>query len=389
MPAPKAEPPAKTAQAPRPDAETPVPHEEAPHEQPQALAETPAKRPEAPVEQPAAPAKQPETPAAPAPHEAVAAKPPVEPAAPAAQPPAAAFSFASKPASALSLPALGRVERQEISVATKTGGSAEVEVHVLPGSAGGRASARASRRGLSAYLESGAFPKGARPSDAVVCVGLGSRGEPVSTPELLRRANHGDYALCGILARRPNLSKNAKLYGLPLAQALEAGGRAGNRRVQPNIVVGIRAAKGDLAEFATQRKMIAELIRENRIAPAGFGESPKTPAARQDRYIAVKGGKSRRKHKSVKPQRSLPLLDDVLDGFETMVQPDAWSFQDQISPRRCERAIRPRPSAAQSKAIPAGRRKMSMRRMGLFPVPPQPVSRRISLKQGECADESL
>jgi hypothetical protein len=346
---PKTEPPAKTAET-----RTSVWLEEAPHEQPQALVETPAKEIEAP--------------AAPVPQEAAAEKRLVEPA-PAVQPQKEAFRFSSKAASALSIPALGRVERQEIDVTT-LGGSADVEIHVIPG--------RAPGRGLLAYAESDAFAKGAPLYNAVVCVGLGSRGEPIPTPELLRRADQGDFALCGILAQKPHLSENTKLYGLPLAQA------TGKKGTQPRIVVGIKSAKGDLADFATQRKMIAELFRENSIAAAGLADSAKTSAVKPARYVAVKRGKSPRKHKLVKPARKHPLLEDVFDSIGKMIDPESWSYHDELSAGRCGRAKKPRCVAAHSKGLPAGSLRTSGRRAGLFPTSPQSISRRICLKPGQC-----
>jgi len=151
---------------------------------------------------------------------------------------------------------------------------------------------------------------------------------------------------------------NAKLYGLPLARALDGARRAEKRRMRPHIVVGIKSAKGDLADFATQRRMIANLIRENRIAAGGPGESPKATAVKPPRYVAVKGGKPSKKHRSVRQTPKLPECDDLLDRLESLIQPESWSFKDEVSGRQASRrANRPRHSRAQSNALPAGSRR--------------------------------
>jgi hypothetical protein len=354
------EPPAK-AEAPKLEAEAPVILEE-------------PQQPEAPSQLVEAPAQQVEAPA------------PVPPEAAPTQAPVAPFRFTEKSVHALSFPALGPVERREISVTTKTGGTAELEVHILP--RGGRASALGARRGQSAYLDSDAFTKNAPLYDAVVCVALGSRGEPISTPELLRRANNGEFRLCGLLARKPYISKNAKLYGLPLAQS-DAAGRA----VQPVVLIGVKSPKGDLADFAVQRKMIAELIQENKIAAVSPGDSLAPPAAMQPRYVEVKGGRSVQKVKPVKETHRIPIIDDLFDAIETLIRlgRESWTFQDEVSAsRQCTRHNRPCASPVLSKTLPAGSRKISRRRTGLFLFPPQPDARRICLKpEDNNVDSSL
>ncbi len=122
-----------------------------------------------------------------------------------------------------------------------------MEIHVLPARAAGALGAH--RRAGSAFLDSEAFAKAAPLYDAVICLRLGAREAPLSTLELLSLAGARDIQLCGVLSRKPYVSKNAKLYGLPLPQAQDAADATKDKTRRSLVVVGHPLPEGRACRF--------------------------------------------------------------------------------------------------------------------------------------------
>ena len=145
------------------------------------------------------------------------------------------FNITSK--SPISTPAGGPVEKQELAVSTESGGTAEVEVHLLSNRASpdlaeptGLLMQSNRRADLSTFLDSDAFAKAVSFYHSVICVGLGSRSSSLSTQEIMRLVDNRAVHLCGILSRKPYVSVNTKLYGLPLGQEIDGGANLTDKR---------------------------------------------------------------------------------------------------------------------------------------------------------------
>ncbi len=170
-------------------------------------------------------------------------------------------------------------------------------------------------------FDDGAFAKAASLYDAVICVSLGSRNAPRSTPELIELAARRGARLCGVLSRKPYISKNARLYGLPLAQVADASGRPSEKesRQRSLIVIGIKSAKGDLADFSMQKKMISEIVHERRIADLNLKAADGTEL----RYIEVKDVRLPRKHKPVRASAWQTEAVRNSGGFNDILDPES------------------------------------------------------------------
>ncbi len=308
--------------------------------------------------------------AAPAPAKAELAPLPVEPAAPGKQEQAAVpaptqpapqqlvggFNFVKESANVIPTPAGSPVQKQDFVVSTAKGGSAEVEVHVLAIKAGWglRRPARvadqtSSRTDLSALLDSNALGEAVARYDTVICVGLGSRPAPLSSQEITRLIDNRAVQLCGIIARKPYVSENAKFYGLPLGQQLDAAPAERDRAERTMFLIGIRNAKGDLTDAAVQKKMIAEFVREGKIADFQLGGFSEIASGKELRYIEVRGGNV--------PYKSKPVKSSVIKpGYST--QQEALGLR----PNRARfPAVRKRCGATiAARAAPSARRKISI-----------------------------
>ena len=275
-----------------------------PTQEPHQAASAPAK------EEPAAPGKQEQA--------AVQAS-----AQPALQQIAGGFSFVKESADVIPTPAGSVLEKQDFVVSTAKGGSAEVEVHALPIKAGlglrrpGRvADQTSSRTDLSALLDSNALGEAVARYDTVICVGLGSRRAPLSSREITRLIDNRAVQLCGIIARKPYVSENAKFYGLPLGRQLDAAPTERDRAERTMFLIGIRNAKGDLTDAAVQKKMIAEFVREGKIADFPLGNVSEIAAGKELRYIEVKGGTVPYKGKPVKSSAIKPGYSTQREGLQ-------------------------------------------------------------------------
>ena len=265
-----------------------------------ASAPTPATVEEAPVlSEPKAPARQ----------EQAAVQAPAAPSAASKAQPAGGFKIISQSASVISFPAASPVEKQEFAAFSENGGSAEVEVYVLSNKAGrslpqsNRVVDQSNGRAeLSAVLDSDAFAKAAARYDTVACVGLVSRSRELSAQEITRLTQ-----LCGIIARKPYVSTNTKLYGLPLGQQMESARPEKERAEKSLIIIGLRNTKGDLTDAAVQKKMISEIIRGGNIANFPLNNYSEVASGNELRYIEVKGRNNNRPIKSsaVKPAYAL------------------------------------------------------------------------------------
>jgi hypothetical protein len=239
-----------------------------------------------------------------------------------------------------------------------------VEIHVLPARAAGALGAH--RRAGSAFLDSEAFAKAAPLYDAVICLRLGAREAPLSTLELLSLAGARDIQLCGVLSRKPYVSKNAKLYGLPLPQAQDAADATKDKTRRSLVVVGIRSPKGELAGFPAQKAMIAQLFREGRIAKAEAGGSLQESGGRELRYLEVKGG--RLPHKLKPDRRAAPRLafDDMFPGIEAMIVAESVKRHGRRAHRHAHADCRPnRPVAdARPNAVSSSKDHAAALRLG-------------------------
>ncbi len=344
--------------------------------------EAPAPKAEAPA-QTAAPVPQSEAPAQPLLPQAQAPAPQTAPsAAPEAEKPAGEFKIDSKGGAAISVLALGLVEKQLVSVSTPGGGSADVEVHVLPKGSilppAGRAASR--QADPSSFLDADAFAKAAAAYDAVVCVGLGSRGGALSTEDILRLANNQAVQLCGVISRKPYVSKNTRLYGLPLAQDLDSAAAAKAKSETSLVVVGIRSAKGDLSDTAKQKKMVAEIIRNLKIENASYAEAG---PEKTFHYIEVKGGNhpfrnKPVKHGAVRLQTPPSFWEDLEDAMAAESQihkarRGAYRHGACRRPARGHAAVSARPSRA----------RISRPRPTLFNLLRRPAPH-VSLKDSRC-----
>lgn len=289
-------------------------------------------------------------------------------AAPAAQHFSGGFDIVSKSTAALPIPGGGPVEKQEFAVSTEHGGAAIVDAYVLSNRASWaiRRSDRfvdsSNRRtDLSAVLDSDAFAKAAAAYDAVICVGLGSRSTTLSPQEVMRLIDHRAVHLCGVLSRKPYVSANAKLYGLPLGQHVDQAANMSEteKKQRSLIIIGIRSAKGDLADAAVQKKMISEIVRSDRIANFPLSSYSEAAPGKELRYIEVKGGSFPYKNRPVSPLNQGPaktlkggLKDTPVKLSEPRPSAKAW----RALPIAGRRASRPRasqrPPAGRAGAVP-------------------------------------
>ena len=326
----------------------------------QELAPTPT---EAPLQ--AAPAIQeqvppPVEPTSPSKQEQAAVQAPAAPAQPAPLQFAGGFNFIQESANVIPTPVGSVLDKQDFAVSTEKGGSAEVEVHILPIKAGwdlrrtGRLVEQpSSRTDLSAFLDSNALGQAVARYDTVVCVGLGSRRAPLSTQEITRLIDNRAVQLCGIIARKPYVSENAKFYGLPLGQQLDTAPSEKDRADRSLILIGIINAKGDLADAATQRKMIAEFVRGNRIADFPLSNFSEVASGKELRYIEVKGGSM--------PYKSKPVRSSAVKPGYTPQQDAPWLRRGLNRPKptvvrkRCGARIAARVAPSARRKVPKSR----------------------------------
>ena len=228
--------------------------------------------------------------------------------------PASGFKIVSQSASVIPVPAGSAVEKQEFVASTENGGSAEVEVYVISNKAGrslrrsNRVVDRSNGRAeLSAVLDSDAFAKAAALYDTVACVGLGSRSTGLSPQEITHLIDNKAVQLCGIIARKPYVSTNTKLYGLPLGQQMYSARPEKETAEKLLIIIGLRNTKGALTDAAVQKKMVSEIIRGGAIANLPLSTYSEVASGKELRYIEVKGGNNNRPIKSsaVKPGYAL------------------------------------------------------------------------------------
>ena len=368
------EPVAVEEKAPAPVTSAPV-EEKAPAQQkPVAVEEkAPAPLTSAPVEAKAPAQQQPvvaeekaSAPATPAPAEAKA--PPKQEQA-AAQAPAAAasaiipgaFDIIRKGENAIPAASSAAVEKQEFTVSSEKGGSADVEVHLLSTKAGpgvrrsDRSAGSAGRRtDLAGALDSDTFAKAAALYDTVVCVGLGSRSATASTQEIARLIENRAVHLCGIIARKPYISANTKLYGLSLAQPLDGVKAPDKEKPKSLMVIGIKSAKGDLTDLPVQKKMISELIREGKIASVPLGSSSEVASGNELRYIEVKSGNVLNKSRPVKLQSVRPDSGVASEALQGAGRRQKGSYRGQSTPahhKKCGRHTRIARNGTTSKPI--------------------------------------
>ncbi len=293
---------------------------------------------------------------APAKQEQAEVQTPAAPVKPAPQQLAGGFNILKVSTNVIPVPGGDPVEEQEFGVSTEKGGSAEVEVHVLSIKAGKgpRQSDRVvdqsnSETDLSAALDSDALAKAVALYDTVVCVGLGSRSKPLSTKEIKRLVDSRAVKLCGIIARKPYVSNNAKLYGLPLGQQLDSSRLEKDGAERSLILIGIKNAKGDLADTAVQKKMISELVRGGKISDFPLGNFSEVSSGKELRYIEVKGENLPHKNKPVKSSIIKPgygAHQDARVGFNRVQSP-----LPVVRHKRCR-------ASAASRAFPLARRKV-------------------------------
>ncbi len=377
----------KSQPVPSPKVETLVQHWEklVQEKTPVQPSQAPAK-PEAPVQEqraaikPEAPAVKEEVPAQPAPvagkaeapaqpaeaadKEEAAAQPetpgaqPAHSEAPVAQHFANGFDIVSKNTAVLPIPGGCPVDKQDFAVATESGGAADVEVFVLSNTASWavRSSDRfvdsSNRRtDLSAFLDSDAFAKAAARYNAVICVGLGSRSATLSPQEVVRLIDHRAAHLCGVISRKPYVSENTKLYGLPLGQPADSAAAMSDkeRKQRSLIIIGVRSAKGDLADAAVQKKLISEIVRSDKIANFPLSSYSEAAPGRELRYIEVKGGNFPYKNKPVSDAK--PVKGGLKDGSAKMgavsrpsarvASPSGWRTESLENPREPTPCCRP------------------------------------------------
>ena len=256
-------------------------------------------------------------PKAPARQEQAAVQAPAPSAASKAQP-ASGFKIISQSASVISVPAAGPVEKQEFAASTENGGSADVEVYLLSNKAGRtlRRSNRVvdqsnGRAEMSAVLDSDAFAKAVARYDTVACIGLGSRSTGLSAQEITRLIDNRAVELCGIIARKPYVSTNTKLYGLPLGQQTDSARQEKERAQKSLIIIGLRNTKGDLTDAAVQKKMVSEIIRGGAIANFPLSTYSEVASGKELHYIEVKGGNNNRPIKSSAVNPSYGLEQEV------------------------------------------------------------------------------
>jgi hypothetical protein len=199
------------------------------------------------------------------------------------------FTIVSQSTSVIPVLAGSAVEKQDLAASTDKGGSADVEVYVLSNKGLRRPNrvADVSNGELSAILDSDDFAKAAARFDTVACVGLGSRSMALSAQEIKRLIDNRAVQLCGVIAKKPYISANTKLYGLPLGQELDS---APSEKERSLIIVGIKNAKGDLADTSIQKKMVSEIIRGGKIANFQAGKYSEVASGNELRYIEVKNG---------------------------------------------------------------------------------------------------
>jgi hypothetical protein len=307
---------------------------EAPPQQAQALVPAPAPdQAEAPPQQAQAPIPA----AAPSQPERLAAVDAPALSAPAAAQFAGGFHISNTAKSALSIPSGSPVEKQEISVTSESGGTAKVDVYLLSNRANwsfGRSDrfVDASNRHieLSSVLNNDAFAKKFRVYDAVICLGLGSRSRVLSIKETNRLVDKRAVHLCGLLAGKPFVRHNAKIFGLPLGQNLEAkaGSPEEERKQRSIVIIGIKSATGDLAGTAKQKKMISEIIRGDKLSNFPLSSYSEVTSGKELRYIEAKPVKLRHKRRPIKPKHWAPRPEFL------------WDEEDEISGR--ERKLRHR-----------------------------------------------
>ena len=220
-----------------------------------------------------------------------------------------------------------------------------------------------SRNDVSALLDSDGLAKAIARYDTIVCVGLGSRRATLSSKEIARLIDNRAVQLCGVIARKPYVSENAKLYGLPLGQQLDTPPSEKDRADTSLILIGIRNAKDDLADAAVQKKMIAELVRGGKIADFPLGNFSEVASGKELRYIEVKGGNVPHKSKPIKSSTIKPYFGPQQKVIGLRSEPNRP--QSAVVRKRCRARIAAR-------VAPSARRKVSIKAAAKTPASPAP-----------------
>jgi hypothetical protein len=199
----------------------------------------------------------------------------------------------------ITIPDGGPVEKQELKIASKSGGTAQVEVYLLFKRASwgfGRFDSfvdTANRRiDLSTFLDSDAFAKQVPLYDAIVCLGLGSGSSTSTQDQGTRLVDDRATHLCGIISRKSYIGKNTRIFGLPLGKHLDPTTKMSKQEViqRSIIILGIKSTTGDLAELTMQQKMVSEIIHRDQIKDFSLGRYSEVSSPGDLRYIEVRRG---------------------------------------------------------------------------------------------------
>lgn len=233
-------------------------------------------RPAVEVEAAAAPAKPEDKPLSPAEPKAPAEEKQaaVVPELPSTETVAGSFIIDDRGSRTLAAASGRSVEVQRLAVSSESGGSADVAVYRLPSEAGPR---------RSAILDSDAFAKAAASYDTFACIGLLPPNKAGSAGDVSRLLESGAVKLCGVIARKPYVSANAKLYGVPV-DALPLAPSDKQKAQTLQVVIGLKNAKGDLTNAAVQKKLVSEIVKNGKILKLTAEAAPETEL----HYIEVK-----------------------------------------------------------------------------------------------------
>jgi hypothetical protein len=292
------------------------------------------------------------------------------------------FTIGKPVTAAISMPAGSPIEKQEIVVSSESGGTAEIDVYLFSNRVAwsfGRSDRfvdPANRRvDLAAVLDRDAFAKTFRLYDSFVCLGLGSKSAKLSIKETNRLIDNRAIHLCGLLAQKQFVRSNTKIFALPLGQ--HSGDAAASsekeRRQRPVILIGIKGARGDLANAAVQKRVVSAIIRADKIENFPLSPYSEAAAGKDLRFIEVKGVKIRRKVKAVKARKWRPNSEFLWDGIEALTGREGrrhrgrhWRALDD------DCSLRDRPGSrvadAASRTLPIGNRLAAKSAAGTFRV---------------------
>jgi hypothetical protein len=199
----------------------------------------------------------------------------------------------------ISIPDGGPVQKQELKIASESGGTAHVEVYLLFNRASwgfGRfdsfVDSANHRIDLSTFLDSDAFAKQVPLYDAIVCLGLGSGSSTSTQDQGTRLVDDRATHLCGIISRKSYIGKNTKIFGLPLGKHLDPTTKMSKQEIEQRsiIILGIKSTTGDLTELTMQQKMISEIIHRDEIRDFPLSRYSEVSSAGDLRYLEVRRG---------------------------------------------------------------------------------------------------